>query len=178
MERRIERRRELGRLCGQILATLTIQRNKQPLTEAGVNLDHMIDSLSLDLGPTRTYGRRSACWIPVDETDERWDGRTGSLITNVQKAAGYGRRCEVDSYAVEEVPLEPGEHGRAFLLVKTDPRTDDPAADEVYRCVVNDRGGRCTCKAGSCRVEVCKHRDALALVISYDVLPTPAWSTR
>jgi len=69
VERRIERRRELGRLCGQILATLTIQRNKQPLTEAGVNLDHMIGSWEQRLGQLETEeaaaagGVRASCPI-------------------------------------------------------------------------------------------------------------------
>lgn len=118
----------------------------------------LLDKVTVDLEPTATYARREAAWIPGAEPGEgvlevwQWRGRRA------------GSKVEFDRYEVQ--PDEPiGVYGRAFLLLNT----TDPEQPDVYRCVVGPNP-TCTCKAGLCRVDVCKHRDALAALINDGVL--------
>lgn len=130
----------------------------------------VLDYVSDDLPPTRTYGRRSFCWLPVDETHPAYDGRLGSLIIKLQHArSGVHRAIEVDRYAVERDTPEPGDNGgAAFWLLN---ELDKDAA-EPYRCVVGGMTPKCGCKAGQCKVpgepditEGCKHRDCILWLI-------------
>lgn len=104
----------------------------------------VLDYVTADLPPTRTYGRRSYCWVPADPTHPNWDGRLGNLTIRLQHArSGWGRDIELDTYSVIEQPPSQFVMGRDFLLLNL---TDQEQQDvyEVRIGPVED----CTCIAG------------------------------
>lgn len=113
-----------------------------------------------DLEPTATYAARSYRWVPGDAGD----GRVGTLDLILRKRKGGP--VEHDQYAVVE---EPAIGYRSFLLLNL----TDPGQEDVYRTNIGPRGAECTCKAGSYRVAVCKHRDGLAALLAKNHLPPP-----
>lgn len=138
----------------------------------------MITIATAELGPTATYHKRACAWVsngsgtilhtttlPNGEQVEQELPGLGKLTIRVQKAKGYGRACEIDTYAVAETePQHPGT--RAFMLLNL----DDPEQREPYLVHV---GGvdTCRCMAGKCRVASgCKHRDALSKLIEMGFL--------
>lgn len=124
----------------------------------------MLDILSMhtaDLGATKTYGKRRACWIPASKDHPEYDGRDGNLTIVVQPArTGWGRKIEVDTYFVEEQPAV-NAMGRVFLLLNA----TDPEAVHPYEVVIGPMS-RCTCKGGKCKTETDKHVDAMAYLIA------------
>lgn len=129
----------------------------------------VLDALNLPLAPTRTYARRSCLWVPVDPTHPQWDGRCGTLTIKLQHSKSKaGAEVEIDTYAVEEQPPQPGLMGRSFLLLNL---TDDTQEDVYEVCL--GPVSLCKCKAGKCRLPACKHRDALESVIAYGELAEP-----
>lgn len=130
----------------------------------------VLDAYTTDLPATKTYGRRSICWIPAYPNPQ---GFLGQLIIKLQHSkSGVGRNVEVDTYSVEADTPEPGDNGgSAFWLSNL----SDPAAEEPYRVVLGGLNAKtsCKCTAGKCRVpgepdvtEGCKHRDSLGLLIA------------
>lgn len=118
------------------------------------------------LPPTRTYHRRSWVWLTngSGEVDHPLTGEIlpglGKLTIKLQHSRnGVRRNVEIDTYAVDEVePQYPG--CRAFVLLNL----SDPQQREPYLVHV---GGvdTCRCRAGLCRVDNCKHRDACEALI-------------
>lgn len=126
----------------------------------------VLDALNLPMKPTATYARRSCLFIPVDTSHPSWDGRCCTITIKLQHSKNKtGAKIELDTYAVEEQPPQPGLPGRSFLFLNlTDPKQDD--VYEVSMGPIN----LCKCKAGKCRVPVCKHRSALEEVMAYGEL--------
>jgi hypothetical protein len=132
----------------------------------------ILNSVSDDLPPTRTYQRRSFVWLPSDGE------MLGELIVKQQYAkSGVGRKLDLDTYGIDRDPLnEPGDNGgEAFWIVNL----SDPDAEQPYRCVVggiHPFGGKCTCKASQCKVTdddaklVCKHFCCLRYLIDNGIL--------
>lgn len=121
----------------------------------------ILDFVTGELGPTRTYGRRSFVWIPADRSHPTWDGRLGNLTLKMQHArGGVGRRIELDTYAIEEVPQKPGFPGRVFLLLNL---TDESQSD-VYETVIGP-ADVCSCTAGRVGHFECKHAAAVRHLI-------------
>ena len=110
------------------------------------------------LEPTRTYARREFRWIPTVAGE-------GVLVVR-QRRTRDGRE-DAAVYAVEETTRGVGSPERVFLVLCV---TDEDGA-EPYEVVV--RCGtplHCTCKAAKCRLAVCKHRDAVSLLVKSGVL--------
>lgn len=129
----------------------------------------VLDALNLPLPRTRTYARRSCLWVPVDPTHPLWDGRCGTLTIKLQHSKERaGCTVELDTYAVEEQPPQPGVMGRSFLFLNL----TDPTQEDVYEVCLGPVN-LCKCKAGKCRLPACKHRDALEAVIAYGELAEP-----
>lgn len=135
------------------------------------------------LEPTATYQRRSWAWVS-NGTGEAVNEHTGEVIPclgvltiKVQHRDrrecrggwwGVPRSCEIDSYAVQEAePQFPG--CVAYLLLNL----TDASHREPY--LVHVRGyDTCRCKAGSCKVDNCKHRAALEALLAEGLLdPAP-----
>lgn len=141
----------------------------------------VLDAVTDVLPPTKTYGRRSLCWIPVDPYRPVSDGRLGNLSIKLEHAkSGVRRAVECDTYAVEKDSAEPGDNGGdAFWLVNL----TDKEQERPYRCVVGGLNAlpRCDCKAGQCRVPGdpeegfygCKHRCALIYLIENGLIGQP-----
>ena len=130
----------------------------------------ILDAYTDVLPPTKTYSRRSFCWIPADPESPEADGRIGNLTIKLQHSkSGVRRNVECDTYAVERDTPEPGDNGgTAFWLMNM----TDPDAEEPYRCVVGGMNPKCGCTAGKCKVPPdegatlgCKHRDAIEHLI-------------
>jgi hypothetical protein len=118
-------------------------------------MSSVLDMLTNELPPTATHARRAYIWQP--------DGPgAGVLTTTLQRSRRAGAKQDVDTYSVQE-HMGHGMPGRVFLLLNL----TDPGQPDVYETFVADdpRLSGCSCKAGSCRVPVCKHRDALADII-------------
>lgn len=129
----------------------------------------VLDAICLEMPPTATYGRRALLWVPVDHTHPAWDGRCGTLTIKLQHAKyRAGANVELDTYAVEEQPEQPGLPGRSFLVLNL----TDPEQEDVYEVCLGPVN-LCKCKAGKCRVPDCKHRSALAAVIEFGELAEP-----
>lgn len=125
----------------------------------------VIDFHTASLSPTKTYGKRSLCWIPADHEHPEWDRRLGNLTIKLQPArTGWGRCIEVDTYAVVEEPLV-GVMGRKFLLLNL----TDPEQPDVYETVIGPQPS-CTCKAAKCKAESDKHIDALTYLVEAGIL--------
>lgn len=148
-----------------------------------------------DLAPTATYKKRSWLYVPHASGEVVFaklgtDGKAlrddagkvvtetipgkGLLTIKVQHARGYGCKCEVDSYVLDQVePEHPGT--RCFWLLNV----SDPTQEQPY---VVTLGGieRCRCTAGICLVPTgCKHTHAVQAMLDlgiFDDLETPAGS--
>jgi hypothetical protein len=106
-----------------------------------------------ELPDTLTHTERSWVWVPGDGV--LCDGK----LTIRQRRTRGGRRLELDTYLVQEQAARVGVMGRVFLVAK---QSGENA--EVYETVIGPQM-LCNCKAGSCKVPNCKHRDALAAVL-------------
>lgn len=129
----------------------------------------MFDVMRMELGElekTLTYARRTYLWIPAITTDPAWDGRLGNLTITRQKSLKSQAKAEVTTYIVEP-DVVVGEIAVAFLLAKQGPD------GEVYRTVIttDPATDRCDCKAGSCKVSNCIHRDAVRTLLRDKLLP-------
>lgn len=132
----------------------------------------ILDAYTEVLPPTKTYGRRSLCWIPANPQHPEADGRLGNLSIKLEHArTGWGRNVECDTYAIERDTPLPGDNGGAAFWLQN---FTDPEQEQPYRCVLGglNRLSSCTCTAGKCRVpgepdvtDGCKHRDALLHLI-------------
>jgi hypothetical protein len=126
----------------------------------------VLDTLRIELPPTKTYQRRECVWVPGSDGA---DGRDGTLTVNLQKGRRSGAKLESDTYAVEH------QGGPVFLVVKL---TGDNAG-EVYGVSLHPTHdlSSCTCDAGNFCVGNCKHRDALKALVEYGefdaALPAP-----
>lgn len=128
----------------------------------------VLDALNLPLAPTRTYARRSCLYVPVDPTHPQWDGRCCTITIKLQHSKSKaGAEVELDTYAVEEQPPQPGV-GRTFLFLNL----TDETQEDVYEVCLGPVN-LCKCKAGRCRVPDCKHRSAIQAVIDYGELAEP-----
>jgi hypothetical protein len=106
--------------------------------------------IAADLEPTPAYEVRSFEWLPTI---------VGEGVLTIRQRRTAGGQEDADVYAVEEqVAPEPGV--REFLLVNA----TDPEQPDAYRVQIGPRGHTCTCKAAKCRLESCKHRDALQAI--------------
>ena len=111
-----------------------------------------LDTVAIDMPPTATYAARSCEWVPP------MPGVPGHLVIRVRKTAGGKETADV--YAVKDTaPGSPVR--REFLLT----RTTGPAP-AAYVCVVGVPEPICTCRAGECRTESCKHLDCLAALVA------------
>lgn len=135
------------------------------------------------LEPTRTYASRSYVWVG-GLAPETCDG-----VLTVQFVHGKTARAKVESrrYILQEQPPDAG--CRLFFFLKVDPprRPGEPepeperVGDErperdrgLYevRCLPGG-GVTCTCKAASCRLDVCVHRDVIPELIAAGAFPDP-----
>lgn len=116
----------------------------------------ILDAVSDEMEPTRTYARRVWLWVPADTTHPAWDGRLGDLTIQLQRTRRAGCRVEQDTYAVQD---EYGPDGREFLLLNL----TDPDQEDVYR--VHPESQTCSCTAAQCG-QICKHRDALSALLA------------
>ena len=109
--------------------------------------------LSGALQPTKTYARREFQWLPTAD-------REGVLVIRQRRTAG-GRE-DKDVYLVEEQTRH-GSPYREFLVVNaTDP--DQPDAYQVT--LIRGHVVGCTCMADRCKVPVCKHKDAIEMIVA------------
>jgi hypothetical protein len=119
---------------------------------------NILDTLRLELAPTKTHHRRECVWVPgSDGTDHR----DGTLTLNMQRGGRSNSKLESDDYAVERV--QGG--GLVFLLAKLTGEN----AGELYGVSLHPTHAEstCTCDAGHYRVGNCKHRDALLALCEY-----------
>lgn len=86
--------------------------------------------------------------------------REGVLVIRQRRTAG-GREF-ADVYMVEEQTRH-GSPYREFLVVNTT-NADQPDAYQVT--VIRGHVVGCTCKADKCKLPVCKHKDALEVVVA------------
>lgn len=114
------------------------------------------------LEPTRTWCRRWWSFLTSDMLP--CDGIL--MVGQLKEKGGSVDEC---TYGIEELP--PINFGwRLFLVRKLE--ADIGAEDEMYRTEIGPRGvSVCSCTAGKCRVEICKHRCAIAALIGAGVLP-------
>lgn len=127
-------------------------------------------ALSLDLSrlavfegrlePTRTWARRWWKWfvLPFAPCD-------GFLL--VGQVAEKSFELDEAVYGVQEVPSRAFGY-RTFAVKKLTAVTPEEA---LYTTSVSARGSTCTCRAGQCRVDVCKHRSGLEAIIAAGILP-------
>lgn len=143
------------------------RRNRWPDARRRVNdmLD-ILEAVSTDLEPTRTYQRRAITFIPTKEEYRQRTGMIGELLVKLQHSKnGVRRAVEVDAYGVEpDQHAEPGDHGgKAYWLVNLTDKTQE----RPYRCVVGGLTPKCDCKASQCKIRdedgalVCKHHCSL-----------------
>jgi hypothetical protein len=116
-----------------------------------------------ELLPTASYARRSWCWIPANREHPEWDRRLGNLTLKVQHASGYGAKCDLDTYAIEELDPIFG-IGRVFLLVNL----TDLEQSQPYQVTIGDYE-LCTCQSGKCKQD-CKHSAAIVELIESGIL--------
>lgn len=115
-----------------------------------------------NLEPTRTYVKRWWHWLPTPGLP-----CDGVMTLGQVKEKSYG--VDEDVYAVCEVKsVWPA--ARMFVVRKLG--ADAGSDQEQYQTTIHP-GGRtfCTCKAGQCKTEVCRHRCGLAAVMAAGLLP-------
>lgn len=124
----------------------------------------VLDTLTGECSPTKTYARRQWVYVPEDRGAPGWTGAYAHVTIVMQKTGGGFAKAETFKYLVEE-QVEHGRAGRLFILVKRGPENPD---GELYECFVADdeRLSSCTCTAGQCRVDNCKHRDCIRDIIA------------
>ncbi len=116
----------------------------------------ILDKVTYELEPTRTYSRRLLEWIPSNVPGE------GHLIISQWKGRRAGSILERDLYQIVETQEPVGRMGRSFLWLNV----SDSGQDDVYRVVIGPGLPTCTCTAAKCKVpgyvdfSGCKHRDA------------------
>lgn len=108
------------------------------------------DTVAVEMVPCATYAIRSAEWIPA------FDGLPAHLVIRLQRKAGCKEHAAV--YGVRELPSDGS--AREFELTKTTGRQR-----VTYICVIG-REMSCTCRAGECKEELCKHRSALQCLLA------------
>lgn len=115
---------------------------------------NVLDTITGELGTTKTYkGGRFFVWTPGSDL--------GHLTIKLQRAAGCGRKIEVDTYAVKEIPIRGLD--RMFLLVNL--------ADAAEHQLLIGPNEQCTCPAAECKVpEPCKHRAAMRHLVESGIL--------
>lgn len=119
---------------------------------------NVLDSVTIDLPPTRTYRRREAQWFGKDA-----NGFAGVILRLWHGRRAGSRMVERDLYQVVEEQPDPGVICRQFrFLNRTDPDQEFP-----YKVRIG-LNHSCTCDAGRAKVpgeaghtDGCKHRDAL-----------------
>ena len=124
----------------------------------------VIDMVTVSLGPSLTYARRTAYWFPASEEDVASDPKlVGTLRIELQGSVKSTAKIERDEYRVRHV-----DPGMTNLLGYHLAHVEDLDRS----CLCRPKGAvmpvlvDCTCKAGMCGVsESCKHRDALAKLI-------------
>lgn len=126
----------------------------------------ILEAHSADLGPTLTYAKRSMCWIPLKPGVPHNSSEDGRLLVNQQVARGYGCKVDSDTYGLEEQPQPIGRMGRVFLLVNLSDKTQE----QPYEVYIGQPLNQCTCKAGKCKLEECKHRAACAYLVANDLI--------
>ncbi len=109
----------------------------------------------LPLPDTLTFERRWLQYIPTPGLP--CDG----VLTMGQQDRKSGT-LDVTTYGIQEVPCVHGA-GRSWAVVKF-------GTDDLYTTSVLPRVSVCTCKAGKCRNEVCRHRDGLKALVEAGVL--------
>jgi len=124
--------------------------------------------LAGDLGATRSQTRREYRWL---EGADFGDGRCGTLWLEVWHAKRRdGVRTWLSRYSVSEVN-KVGFAGRAF---KFDKEVGEGEYDEgrpgvpppPYTVGVGDDGEVwCTCMAGACKADCCRHVDAVLALL-------------
>jgi hypothetical protein len=117
----------------------------------------VLDMISAEIPPTRTYARRSYVWLP--------DGDGGGILTvNLSHSRRPGTKVESDTYSLQETadPAHPVP-GRTFLLLNLTDR-DQEQPYEVF--VADDpRRDDCTCTADRCNAPCCKHKDCCRSIL-------------
>jgi hypothetical protein len=117
-----------------------------------------------EMAATRTYHRRWWLWIPAPRA-ESFDGY---LLLGQVAAKSY--QFDEDTYAICEVKsVWPG--ARMFVVRKLGA---EAGSDQEQYQTTFPAGGRpsiCTCRAGLCKVEICRHRCGLAAVMAAGLLP-------
>lgn len=118
----------------------------------------------LPLPATKTWKRRRVVWVP--DEGERNDARQGTArITQCVKANRNSDADDFASYGVQEV-LDAPAAWREFLFL----HDDDATQEQPYRVILARAGATCTCRAGITGTPVCKHRDAIAAILSEGLL--------
>ena len=117
-----------------------------------------------DLGPSLTYQRRDALWLPAGSG---WYGDNRDGVLTIRLIHSKRPKQEVDTYAVEKATDTPPGIS-AFLLSNL----TDPEAAEVYQCMIHPEPelDRCSCTAGRVDHYRCKHRDSLRAVVEDGIL--------
>lgn len=119
--------------------------------------------LSGELAATKNYTSRTWVWVGRSDAADLADG-----TLTVTTTTGKTRRCTPESrrYLVQEVAAEGTPDRREFLYLKPDAEPYEGESD-IYKVVVFPNGlTHCTCKAASCRVGNCVHRDAAAALVA------------
>jgi hypothetical protein len=116
------------------------------------------------MAATTTYAQRWWLWIeapgmPCD----------GFLLLGQIKDKATATEIDEQTYGIQEVRSPHGIGWRSFSVRKLG--TDLGAADEQYTTSIGPRGSVCTCKAGSTRQEVCRHRCGLSAAIAAGAIP-------
>jgi hypothetical protein len=121
----------------------------------------VLDACWLRLSKTKTYPRRFLFWAPgVSFVAKECDGRQYGAKTHQQRGKKSGNRIEEDEYQVEFHGAVPGAMAYQFVWEALNPDPDPPPGVAVgpYLVTVGPHVDHCTCQAGVCRVECCKHR--------------------
>jgi hypothetical protein len=112
---------------------------------------------------TATYAKRWWLYIPTPGMP-----CDGFLLLGQVKAKSY--EFDEQTYGIQEVPSPHGFGWRSFSIRKCGAELG--AEDEAYTTSIGPRGvSVCTCKAGSTRQEVCRHRCGLKAAIEAQALP-------
>lgn len=128
-------------------------------------MSSILDAEWLEMPPTRSYPRRWAFFVPLD----LFAGEPGRCTVKIHQQHGYrsGNKIEEDTYRIENCGPVPGAMARQFLFENV----GDESQDQPYLVTVGPHISQCTCKAGKCRTESCKHRSFASMILDLDLMP-------
>lgn len=113
------------------------------------------------LEPTRTYSRRWWSWLETP-------GLSCDGVLTLGQVVEKSGEVDEQVYGVQEVRCSFA-GGRSFAVRKFGAAVG--SEEEAYTTSILPRNSVCNCKAGQCRVEICRHRCGLTAAVMAGAIP-------